>query len=254
MRTAVGLVRPDMGQVSYGGVPLNRLGNLAGLAGASFDASTLPAAWSARTALQVVATVAGSPAGRVDEALALVGLADAAKRRTAKYSMGMRQRLALALALIAEPRVLILDEPTNSLDPVGCHQLRTWIRKHADRGNTVLVSSHNLPEVEMVADRVVFMQQSRVVRDQATSDLLAADAVLVRAERADLLQAELRQGGHDASQLDDGALRVTGITTTEIGRLAAAAGLVLSELSTERRRLSDVYQSVSTVSTEGISA
>src|SRR5437588_8091582 len=170
MRSAVGLVRPDTGRISVGGVPVGELGNLAGLVGASFDAATLPAAWRGRAALEVAATLGGVPPERVRDVLDLVGLADAAGRRIGGYSMGMRQRLALGLALLAAPRVLLLDEPTNSLDPPACHELRRWAREYADAGRTVLVSSHNLPEIEMIADRVVVMQTGRVIRDAATAD------------------------------------------------------------------------------------
>jgi ABC-2 type transport system ATP-binding protein len=242
MRMAVGLNRPDAGRVTLGGVPVGRFGDLSGLVGASFDASTLPGGWSAQTALQVTATLSGIPAAKVREVLAVVGMTGAARRRTKTYSMGMRQRLAIALALLAEPRVLILDEPTNALDPTACHDLRTWIRRHAEAGNTVLVSSHNLPELEQVADRVVLMQQGRIVRDATLAELLAADASLVRAERPELLRKQLHLAGHHTELLDDGGLRVTGTTSTEIGLVAAAHGLALSELVTERRHLSEIYQ------------
>ncbi|HEV8173424.1 MAG TPA: ATP-binding cassette domain-containing protein [Actinoplanes sp.] len=242
MRMAVGLTRPDRGRVTVGGVAVGQFGNLAGLVGASFDASTLPGGWSALTALQATAALSGIPAERVREVLAMVGMTGAAKRRTKTYSMGMRQRLAIALALLALPRVLILDEPTNALDPTACHDLRTWIRKHAEAGNTVLVSSHNLPELEQVADRVVVMQRGRIVRDATTSDLLTGGASLVRAERPDLLRDQLLRAGHHTELLDDGVLRVTGTTSTEIGRVAASHRLVLSELSIERRQLSEIYQ------------
>jgi ABC-2 type transport system ATP-binding protein len=244
MRMAVGLNRPDDGRVTVGGVPVERFGDLSGLVGASFDASTLPGGWSALTALQVTAALSDIPAARVAEVLDLVGLADAAKRRTKTYSMGMRQRLAIALALLSAPRVLILDEPTNALDPTACHDLRTWIRGHASAGNTVMISSHNLPELEQVADRVVVMQKGRVVRDAMTAELLANDAVLVRAEWPELLHEHLHRVGYHPELLDDGVLRVAGVTSAEVGRVAAAYDIVLSELSTERRHLSEIYHLV----------
>jgi ABC-2 type transport system ATP-binding protein len=244
MRMAVGLSRPDNGQVSICGAPVQDLGNLSGLVGASFDASTLPAAWSALTAVQIAGVLANAPADRVPTVLEMVGLTDAIKRRVGTYSMGMRQRLAIALALLADPRVLILDEPTNALDPVACNDLRNWIRAHAERGNTVLVSSHNLPEIERFADRIVVMQKGRIVRDAPTAELLAADAVLVRTAYPELLSAKLHQNGGTAEPLEDGALRVLGTTATDIGLLAAANGIALSELTPERRHLSDVYQLV----------
>jgi ABC-2 type transport system ATP-binding protein len=146
--------------------------------------------------LQATAALSGIPAERVREVLAMVGMTGTAKRRTKTYSTGMRQRLAIALALLAQPRVLILDAPTNALDPTACHDLRTWIRKHAEAGNSVLGSSHNLPELEQVADRVVVMQKGRIVRDAITSDLLTGGASLVRGERSDLLRDQLRRAGH----------------------------------------------------------
>jgi ABC-2 type transport system ATP-binding protein len=244
MRMAVGLNRPDGGRVTIGGFPIERFGDLTGLVGASFDASTLPSGWSAWTAVQVSAALSGISSARASTVLDMVGLADAARRRTGTYSMGMRQRLAIALAMLAEPRVLILDEPTNALDPAACNDLRNWIRRHADAGNTVLISSHNLPELEQVADRIVVMQKGRVVRDAATAGLLAGDAALVRAERPDLLRAELHRAGHHTELLDDGTLRVSGSSPTEIGRVAAGSGLVLCELVQERRHLSDIYELV----------
>ena len=171
MRMAVRLVRPDAGRVVLGGEPVERLGRLGGLVAASFDASALPAHWSATTAVRVTAELSGVPAGRVAAVLDVVGLADAAGKRIGQFSMGMRQRLAVALALVAEPRVLILDEPTNALDPVISHDLRGWVAEHAARGNCVLISSHNLPEVEQVADRIVVMHKGEVVRDAAHADL-----------------------------------------------------------------------------------
>jgi ABC-2 type transport system ATP-binding protein len=156
--------------------------------------------------------------------------------------MGMRQRLALALALLSQPRLLILDEPTNALDPVACHELRGWIRAHASAGNAVLVSSHNLPEVEQVADRVVVLHRGRLVRDAAMADLLAGDAVLVRVDDPAVLVNRLAQLGRYAERRPDGLVRVTGATTGEVGAIAAACGLLVRELTGERRQLSDIYQ------------
>jgi ABC-2 type transport system ATP-binding protein len=249
MRTAVGLNRADGGTVTVDGTPIESIGNLAGLVGASFDASTLPSGWSAASALEITALLAGVPRSQVGTVLEMVGLSAAAKRRTGTYSMGMRQRLAIALALLTRPRVLILDEPTNALDPAACHDLRTWLREHADAGNTVLVSSHNLPEIEQVAERVIVLQDGRVVRDASTAELLSGEGALVRAESPGELLHRLNQAGHHTDLLDGGALRVTGATSTDIGRIAAAHGIVLSELSPERRSLSDVYHLVTTEGT-----
>ncbi len=242
MKTAMGLVTPDAGEVRVAGVPVGSLGTLGGLVGVSFDAATLPASWSAGTAVRVAARLAGTPARRVAEVLELVGLGDVGERKVAKFSMGMRQRLALALALLSRPRLLILDEPTNALDPVACTELRGWIRAHAEAGNSVLVSSHNLLEVEQVADRVAVLHKGRMARQAAKADLLASDRVLIRVDHPDVLDARLTQLGRGTQRLPDGALRVSGSSRDEVGELAAACGLVVRELTDERNRLADVYQ------------
>ena len=246
MKMALGLVRPDSGRVSLGGVPAGELGSLSGLVGASLDASALPPSWRATTLMRVAAGLSGVPTGRAADVLDLVGLGGVTNRQIARFSMGMRQRLALALALLSQPRVLILDEPTNALDPVACGDLRRWIREHAGRGGCVLISSHNLPEIEAVADRVVVLQQGRLISDAAMTDLLAPEAVLVRAERPAVLAERLTQLGRGVEQLPDGALRVTGATADEIGELSASCGLVLRQLAAEQRRLSDAYQLITT--------
>ena len=242
MRMAVGLVRPDAGRVTLGGEPVEQLGRLGGLVAASFDASTLPAHWSALTAVRVTASLAGVPETRVAAVLEMVGLADVARKRIGRFSMGMRQRVAIALALVSEPRVLILDEPTNGLDPVISNDLRRWVTEHAARGNSVLISSHNLPEVEQVANRIVVMNKGEVARDAATEDLLDSHTVLVRVDQPETLAQRLRRHGHEVESLPGETLRVHGATTDEVGVIAARSGLVLRELVEERHRLSDVYQ------------
>ena len=242
MKTALGLVRPDRGEARLGEIPVGRLGSLGGLVGVSFDASTLPPSWTAGTAVRVAAELAGTPAARVPEVLRLVGLGNVTRRKVANFSMGMRQRLALALALLSRPRLLILDEPTNALDPVACHELRGWIREHAAAGNSVLVSSHNLPEVEQVADRVAVMHEGRLVHHAAKADLLATNAAMVRVDHPELLTHRLAQLGRRTEYLPDGALRVIGTTAGEVGEVAATCGLIVRELTSERRQLSDIYQ------------
>ena len=242
MRMAVGLVRPDAGQVTLGGDPVERIGNFGGLVAASFDASALPAQWSARTAAKVTAALAGVPEARVTAVLDMVGLAGAAHKKVGQFSMGMRQRLALALALVNEPRVLILDEPTNALDPVISNDLRRWVTEYAARGNSVLISSHNLQEVEQVADRIVVMHKGEVARDAATAELLDSNTVLVRVDRPAALAERLHQLGRRVQSLPGETIRVDAATTDEVGEIAAAAGLVVRELVEERHRLSDIYQ------------
>jgi ABC-2 type transport system ATP-binding protein len=244
MRTVTGLVQADTGQVRLDGAPVERLGRLGGLVGVSFDASTLPPAWTAHTALRVAAELSGVPAEWADGTLDLVGLGTVGRRRIGVFSMGMRQRLALAVALVARPRLLILDEPTNALDPAVSHELRRWIGDHAAAGNSVLVSSHNLPEVEQVADRIVVMHKGEVVQDAATADLLAAHNVRVRVDRPAVLADRLRRHGLRTQIVADEALRVFGAVTDDVGLAAAECGLVVRELTPERHRLSDIYRAI----------
>jgi len=244
MRMALGLVRPDSGEVRLGGIPVGRLGRLGGLVGASLDASALPASWRVRTAVRIAADLAGIADRHVGEALTLVGLGDVDRRRIGNLSAGMRQRLAVAIALVATPRLLMLDEPTNALDPVISHELRGWLGEHASRGNSVLLSSHNLAEVEEIADRIIVLDRGQVVQDAPKSTMLAADTAVVRVDQPDILTERLGQLGYRSEQLPDGAIRVYGLSAGEIGGICAERGLTVRELRGERRRLSDIYQSL----------
>jgi ABC-2 type transport system ATP-binding protein len=168
------------------------------------------------------------------------------RRRIGNLSAGMRQRLAIAIALVAAPRLLMLDEPTNALDPAISHELRGWLGEHASRGNSVLLSSHNLSEVEEVADRIIVLQRGQVIQDAAKSAMLAADSAVVRVDQPDVLTERLRQLGYGSEQLADGAIRVYGLAAGEIGGICAGLGLTVRELHGEQRRLSDIYQSLTT--------
>jgi ABC-2 type transport system ATP-binding protein len=251
MRMALGLVRPDGGEIRLDGIPMARLGRLGGLVGASLDASALPASWRAGTPVRMAADLAGVTDRRAREALTLVGLGDVDGRRIGNLSAGMRQRLAIAVALVATPRLLMLDEPTNALDPAISHELRGWLAEHAARGNSVLLSSHNLAEVEEVADRIVILHQGQVVQDAAKTTMLATDTAVVRVDRPDILAERLEQLGHHSEQLPDGAIRVYGLAAGEIGGICAERGLIVRELRGERRRLSDIYQSLTTQGASG---
>ena len=251
MRMALGLVRPDSGEVRLGGIPMARLGRLGGLVGASLDASALPASWRTRTAVRTAADLAGVADRQAREALTLVGLSDVDHRRIGNLSAGMRQRLAIAIALVATPRLLMLDEPTNALDPAISHELRGWLGEHASRGNSVLLSSHNLAEVEEVADRIIVLHRGQVVQDAAKSTMLAADSAVVRVDQPDILTERLGQLGYGSEQLPDGAIRVYGLAAGAIGGICAERGLTVRELRGEQRRLSDIYQSLTTQGVTG---
>jgi ABC-2 type transport system ATP-binding protein len=251
MRMALGLVRPDSGEVRLGGIPMARLGRLGGLVGASLDASALPASWRTRTAVRMAADLAGVADRQAREALTLVGLGDVDRRRIGNLSAGMRQRLAIAIALVATPRLLMLDEPTNALDPAISQELRGWLGEHASRGNSVLLSSHNLAEVEEVADRIIVLDRGRVVQDSATSTMLAADSAVVRVDQPDILTERLGKLGYVSEQLPDEAIRVYGLAAGEIGGICAELGLTVRELRGEQRRLSDIYQSLTSQGVTG---
>jgi len=174
LRMITGLARPDSGTATIAGRPFARLPNPARVVGTLLDASAMNTGRTARATLRIAATVTGVPARRADELLEAVGLSGAAGRRVGTYSLGMRQRLGLALALIGEPSVLILDEPANGLDPEGIAWIRGLLRGFADRGGTVLLSSHLLPEVQATADHLVIIAGGRIAAAGSTASLLAA--------------------------------------------------------------------------------
>jgi ABC-2 type transport system ATP-binding protein len=160
----------------------------------------------------------------------MVGLSETeAKRRVRNYSLGMRQRLGIANALMAEPSVLILDEPANGLDPAGIHWMRSLLRSYAERGGTVLLSSHLLHEVEMIADEMVLIGRGRIVAQGTKAELLQTRGTFVRGEHPQKLAAVLAEAGITATPSGDGGLR-TEAEPVEVGRAAAAAGVVLAEL------------------------
>jgi ABC-2 type transport system ATP-binding protein len=243
LRMLLGLVAPTAGTATFGGRAYRELPAPTRTVGAVLEASGFHPGRSARNHLRVLATAAGLPGGRVDEVLGQVGLADAAGRRVGGFSLGMRQRLGLAAALLGDPAVLLLDEPANGLDPEGIHWLRGLIHRQADEGRTVLVSSHLLAEVAQTVDQVVIIARGRLVAQSTLADLTAGAAtdVRVRTPQAEALRDRLAAGGA-AVRLDgpDG-LVVTGVTTEQVGQAAAAAGIVLHEMRFERSNLEEVF-------------
>jgi ABC-2 type transport system ATP-binding protein len=186
-----------------------------------------------------MALAAGLPAQRVDVLLEQVGLAEFADRRVGGYSLGMRQRLGLAQALLGDPPVLILDEPANGLDPAGIAWLRSFLRMLAAEGRTVLISSHVLSEVQQTVDEVVVIARGRLVRQGSLASLdTGPTAVLVRTPTPDLLRDALTT--YAVRELD-GRLRVEGATTDEVGHLAHARGIELHELAAEASDLERLF-------------
>jgi len=174
----------------------------------------------------------------------LVGLEDAAKRRIGGYSLGMRQRLGIAGALLADPPVLMFDEPANGLDPEGIRWMRSLLQGHAARGGTVLLSSHLLGEVEHTVDRLLVIGNGRIVADGPVSSLLGSDGVTVRAFDTAGLAGDLARAGYPVTPGADGALVVSGASAADVGAVAAAGGHVLSELRPLQRGLEDVFFSL----------
>ena len=188
IRMLLGLVEPTSGRAMVGGQPYAEHHAPRRLVGASVDGPGAHPARTARGHLEIIATAAGLPRRRVGEALDRVGLAADARRRVGTYSMGMLQRLALAGALLADPPILILDEPVNGLDPAGILWMRSLLRELADEGRSILVSSHLLSELAEVADQVVIIDQGRLVADDSLANLLAG-----RLDRLEDLYFELVQ-------------------------------------------------------------
>ena len=230
LKILTGLVDSDSGTASIGGRSYRDLPNPGRHVGVLLDASAQHAGRTGREVLRLGALTMGLPESRVEEMLALVGLSGPeAKRRVGNYSLGMRQRLGLAHALMGDPKVLILDEPANGLDPAGIHWMRGLFKNFAAGGGTVLLSSHLLHEVEIIADDMVVIGRGRIVAQGTKQDLLKASGAIARAEDTGALQRALAERGLQASLAGDGALRVDA-EPVEIGRAAAAAGVVLTEL------------------------
>jgi len=245
LRMVLGLIRPDTGTATFDGVPYADLPDPSRTVGAVLETAFHPAR-SGRNHLRVYCRAAGLPLQRADEVLRQVGLSDAGGRRAGSYSLGMRQRLALAGALLGDPGVLVLDEPANGLDPEGIQWLRGFLRHLAhDQGRTVLVSSHLLSEVEQTVDRVVIVGAGRLVREGSIAELRAgaegAGTVLVRSPEAPRLAEVLRAAGAHVAQDGDGALTVSGRTAAEIGSRAFASGVELHELRPNTSGLEEIY-------------
>ncbi|MBM7805652.1 ABC-2 type transport system ATP-binding protein [Geodermatophilus bullaregiensis] len=245
LRMVLGLITPDAGTATFDGVPYAALPDPVRTVGAVLETAFHPAR-SGRDHLRVYCRAAGLPTARADEVLTAVGLATAGRRRAGGYSLGMRQRLALATALLGDPPVLVLDEPANGLDPEGILWLRGFLRHLAhEEGRTVLVSSHLLAEMEQTADRVVIVGAGRLVRQGSIAELRSgsqgAGTVLVRSPEADRLAAVLVSAGLSAERGGDGVVTVTGTTPAGVGARAFAEGIELHELRAEANGLEELY-------------
>jgi ABC-2 type transport system ATP-binding protein len=242
LRMILDLVRPTSGSVRILGSRYRELRAPAQRVGALLDSSGFHPGRSGRNALRVIASGAGVPYERVETVLGLVELDDSAQRRVKGYSTGMKQRLALAAALLGDPEVLILDEPANGLDPEGMRWLRTFLRGRAAEGRTVLVSSHVLAEVEQTVDDVLILSEGRLLAQGPISALTssAQPVVRVRSPQAQVLEAALRDNGAAVNRLHD-ALAVRGPSAAQVGELAHACGVPVHELLTEQASLEDLF-------------
>ena len=230
MRIIVGLTPGDGGQATIGGHAYSQIPNPGRHVGVLLDASAQHAGRTGREVLRLSADTMGLGRERVEEMLTLVGLNGAeAKRRVRNYSLGMRQRLGIANAMLGDPSVLILDEPVNGLDPAGIHWMRGVLRQFAGNGGTVLLSSHLLHEVEMIADELIVIGRGRIVAQGTRAELLQTAGTFVKGLDVDALRTALAAAGIAASPSGDGGFRCE-VEPVDVGRAAAAAGVVLVEL------------------------
>ena len=241
LRMLLGLISPTAGEALIGGRRYADLPRPMTTVGAALEATGFHPGRTGRNHLRVLAATHGIPDSRVDELLDLVGIPAAARKKAGGYSMGMRQRLGLAAALLGDPDVLLLDEPANGLDPEGIRWMRGFMRHLAqEQGKTVLVSSHLLGEVEQTVEDVIIIANGRLARRGTIDELRGDPAVLVRvADPAGLADA-LREAGLEV-QPNDGGLRVSGADPTRVGELAHAAGHPVHELRALRTDLERLF-------------
>jgi len=230
LRMLLGLIKPTSGTATIGGRRYHDIDQPMRLVGSALEATNFHPGRTGRDHLMVLADTAGVTARRVDEMLELVGIPGAARKRAGGYSMGMRQRLGLAAAMLGDPQVLILDEPANGLDPEGIRWLRGFLRHLAGQGKTILISSHMLQEVEQTVDDVVIITNGRLVRQGAMSELHGEPRALVRTSDAAALAGALRVSDVTSTEDGSGALVADTADLRLIGDVALRAGLPVYEL------------------------
>ena len=241
LRMLLGLIQPTAGTATIGGRRYADLPRPLETAGAVLESSSFHKGRTGRNHLRVLCAAAGLPARRADEALEQVGMSAAANRKVRGYSLGMRQRLGLAAALLGNPRVLILDEPANGLDPEGIRWLRGFLRSLANEGRTILVSSHLLAEVEQTVDDVVIIAGGRSVRQGKVTELRAEQSVSVRVRTPHAEKLITALNGAPVRQTSPELLHVDHVDTAFVGKAAFNAGVELHELAAEHSDLEAVF-------------
>lgn len=244
LRMIVGLVTPTNGEATIGGMRYVDLDRPLSVVGTLLEASSAHKGRTARNHLRIMCAAAGYPQRRADEALEMVGLTPVAKRPFRGFSLGMRQRLGVAAAMIGDPRVLILDEPANGLDPEGIRWMRAFLRALAAQGRTVFVSSHLLSEIEQLAEELIIIAYGRLVARGRTEAIVAENSrvtVRARTNAPHALADAVRRLGANVELDATGDLLITGVEAEAVGKAALEAQAVLSELTSERPDLEQVF-------------
>ncbi|THA85028.1 ATP-binding cassette domain-containing protein [Streptomyces sp. LRa12] len=253
MRLVLGLDRPTAGTATVGGRPYTALDEPLRLVGALLDADCAHGSRTARDHLRVLAASNRLPARRVDEVMEQTGIAAVARRRVRTYSLGMRQRLGIAAALLGDPEVVMLDEPSNGLDPEGIVWIRGLLRGLAAEGRTVLVSSHLMNETASFVDHLVVLGRGRLLADTPMRNFIDARVqprVRIRTSDATALKAALARHGHDAVEHDDGYWTVRHARVEDVGRILSGAGVPVLELASAAGTLEHAYLDLTAAETE----
>lgn len=251
LRMIVGLARPTSGTVTIGGKQYHEIDHPLREVGALLDPKQFHPNRSARNHLRWIAAANDISAQRVDEVLEMVGLTEVANRHAGTFSLGMSQRLGIAVALLGDPKVLLFDEPVNGLDPEGIHWIRTLMQSLAAQGRTVLVSSHLLSEMANTADQLVVIGRGRLIAATSMHEFVSragADVVRVRSPQIDILRSAAEESGFSVAggerTGEPGVLEISGALIEQVGELAARRGVTLYELSPQRISLEDAYLSL----------
>jgi ABC-2 type transport system ATP-binding protein len=259
MRLILGLDRPQSGSATIGGLRYAQLTRPLEMVGALLESRSLHTGRSARNHLLVLAQTQGFPARRVDEVLEMVGLQDVARKRAGGFSLGMTQRLGIAAAMLGDPKVLLLDEPANGLDPEGIRWVRTFMQQLAAEGRTILVSSHLMSEMSVTADHLIVIGRGKLIADSSTQEFIERSSelsVLVRTPDGGRLRELITAEGGKTRPETDGAkdgvasMIVTGLPAPRIGELAASASVVLHELAPRLASLEEAFMELTADSVE----